>query len=235
MSAPLQRVDLYTLVHKGLRARLCNLLVAAGRLDHSSDAAVALLLADLRETLALLARHAGLEDRHVHTAMERRRPGTRHACAREHAVHRRDLEELLTLALRLEHLPALRRQVAATELYQVLARTVAHQLEHLALEESVNNRVLWDAFSDDELRAIEQAMAAELTPDEHSIFLRTLLPHVTPAERTRLLSGMRTGMPAEAFAGVLTLAARLLPGDDMRNLESALGIERRPADYVGLA
>lgn len=230
---PAPRADLYATIHKALRARLTGLLTAAGSLDHGDDAAVAALLAELRDTLTLCGRHLELEERHVHPALEARRPGaSRHAQA-EHAQHLQSLEELQTIAFRLEHLPALRRAPVALELYRALARHVAADLEHMALEESENNRALWETHSDDEIRAIEQALRAELTPAERTLSMAAMLPALNPAERAAMLGGMRADAPA-AFDQALAMARRTLSSADLRKLESALGIERTLAEYVGL-
>ena len=58
-------------------------------------------------------------------------------------------------------------------------------------EETAHNRELWDAYTDDELVALENAIKAHHTPDEMKFVLRWMLPAMSPAERGALVAGLR--------------------------------------------
>lgn len=232
--SPPPRADLFGNIHKALRARLTALVTAAGCLDHADDAEVGRLLVQLRETLHLCRRHLELEERHVYPALEARRPGSVRHARHEHQQHLQAQDELLALAQRLEFLPALRRAPVADALYRALTGYLAHDLEHMALEELEHNRVLWDTHSDAEIHAIEAALRADLTPAERLLSLGSMLPALTPAERATLLTSMRATAPADVFAQAMALADRLLSTRDRTKLDAALGIARRPVDFVGI-
>ncbi|MFZ5722529.1 MAG: hypothetical protein ACOY33_02595 [Pseudomonadota bacterium] len=229
------RIDPYTRIHKALRARLCATLVAAGRCDGSDPQDTGNLLADLRETLAMLQRHRELENRFLHPALEARRPGSTRTAAGDHARQEREIDELLAIAFRLEHLPQLRRAALATRLHHDFSRLVAGELEHMALEEREHNRLLWETHSDDELRALEQAIHADITPQEKGLSLRWMLPNLTAGERAGLVAGLQARQPAAQFADTLAGLLPLLDAGQRQQLAAALGLEFRPTDYVGMA
>jgi hypothetical protein len=188
------RFDLYTVIHKALRAQLCDTLVALGRMDASDDADVAAALAALRRVLVLGRHHLHQENQHIHPALEARARGAACASVREHTEHAEALERLEALALHVERGRGEVREAAALELYRELALHAAKDFAHMHAEETENNAVLWEHYSDAELAGIQRAILASIGPQLMNENLRALAPAVTPAERAALLSGMRGGV-----------------------------------------
>ena len=215
MSAP--RIDIYAFIHKGLRAFMTHTLVRAGRLDPHDAAEVAEVGDEVRALMDICAGHLEHENRFVHAAMEARRPGTTRAVADDHEDHERAIAELRALV---DRLPG--DDAAALALYRALGAFVAHNLEHMAHEESAHNAVLWATHTDAELLALQGRIHASLTPREMQVGLRWIVPHVNPAERAAMLRGMRGEAPPEVFADMLGLLRPLLGGRDWRKLNDAL-------------
>lgn len=231
---PTPRFDIYALIHKGIRAALVDALGHAGRLDWTEHDEVNRLVAASQDLALLCRAHVAHEEHFVHRAMEARRPGSaRQACA-DHRGHVADIDRLETLALELAHLPTLRREAAAKALYAHLAHFTADNLAHMAHEEREHNRVLWETHDDEELVALEAAIVASQTPEEARLALRWMLPNLAPAERHQMMAGMREGMPPEVFRDTLASTAGLLDARNALKLHDALGIARRPLDYVGM-
>lgn len=235
LPAPGTRVDIYALIHKGIRAALADALHAAGRLDWTDDEDVSDLVIRVQELAALCRGHLTHENDHVHAAMEARRPGSTRRVALEHEQHLRGIARLEELADLLARLPALRREPAARALYATLSAFTAENLEHMLVEESDHNRVLWETHSDEELIALEQAIVASLTPEENQRCLRWMLPFMTPAERAQLLAGMREQAPPAVFQDAMALVGPLLGPRELAKLHRALGIPRVVHDYIGVA
>jgi hypothetical protein len=63
-------------------------------------------------------------------------------------------------------------------------------------EETENNAVLWEHYSDAELAGIHRTILASVGPQLMNENLRALAPAVTPSERAALLSRLRAGQPA---------------------------------------
>ena len=70
------RMDMYTAIHKALRAMMCDALVALGRLDHEDDQEVVRTSAQLFELLELCGAHMLHENTFVHEPMQAQAPGS---------------------------------------------------------------------------------------------------------------------------------------------------------------
>src|SRR5262245_6427048 len=145
------RFDLYTHVHKALRALLFDAVSAVGRTDFARESELPATLAALRRTLRLARRHAEHEDRDIHPLLHRLAP---ELAADLEAGHERfegverELEGWLT---RIEGASPAERVSLGRRVHETLGGLVAEHLRHMALEESRANRVLWAHLSDAEL------------------------------------------------------------------------------------
>jgi Hemerythrin HHE cation binding domain len=213
------RHDIYAFIHKGLRALMAHALVRTGRLDVNDAAEVAEWSEEIQALLTICRHHLHNENTFVHAAIEARRPGTADAIAHDHQEHHATLAYLEGMLRVLPGDPA-----ALRRLYLALSVFVAENFEHMQREETQLNAVLWDNFSDGEIREIEQRIVASHWPEEMQLALRWMLPHLSPGERSAMLGGMRAQAPAEAFAGVLGLVRPLLGRRDWTKLSQALGL-----------
>lgn len=222
-SSELPREDLYTGIHKAMRAMVCDTMVAAGRMDSSDESEVAQTLAQVRLMIELSRHHLHHENQHVHPAMEARRRGASAASADEHTEHQRAFERLEALALRVERNAGQARETAALQLYREIALYAAHDLLHMHAEETANNALLWAHCSDQELKDIHHAILAAVGPRLMAEYLRWLAPSLSPSERAGMLSEMRAAMPSEVFSGVLELFRSVLGERDWHKVLRALG------------
>lgn len=235
MQTATPRHDIYALIHKGLRACMTHVLVSVGRLDWTDSDDVAAAMDDVNELMLFCRSHVEKESTYVHAAMEARRPGSAGTADGDHVHHLRDIDALTAQAFTIRMLPVLRREDAVRNLYRELARFVAENIEHMAMEESDHNRVLWDTHSDEEILAIEHAIVVSQTPQDAQRSLRWMLTAMQPTERAGFLGAIRQDAPAEVFHGVLQMLRTLLPERDLRKLHVALGLERQPQEFVGVA
>jgi len=222
------RHDLYARVHKGLRVFMGDTLAAVGRMDPADADDAAAALGQLRLLLELCQSHLEHENRFLHTAMEARRPGSAARTDEDHVGHEEAIDELTAEIGAVERATGAARTAAAHRLYLRLATFVAENLAHMHVEETANNAVLWACYTDDELLAIEHALVAAIPPQKMGAFLRWMLPSMSHAERVAMLSGMRQGAPAEAFAGVLGLTRAYVPARDWAKLAAALDVAAAP-------
>lgn len=217
MQAP--RHDIYAFIHKGLRAFMAHALLRAGRTDANDPADVAALRDELGALLDICADHLAHENAVIHTAIESRSPGSSARIADEHVEHQAAIGELRALLHLVPGNPA-----AAQTLYRRLAAFVAHNYEHMGVEETLHNEALWATHSDEEIRALEHRIVSSHSPEEMQLALRWMLPHMNPAERAAMLGGMRASAPREVFDGVLSLVRPLLGGNDWHKLSNALAL-----------
>jgi hypothetical protein len=226
------RHDLYAAVHKGLRSCMGETLAAVGRMDPADATDVAAALGQLRGLLELCSFHLEHENRFLHPALEARSPGASARTGEDHIGHEEAIDELTAEIGAVERAAAGARPAAAHRLYLRLARFVAENLEHMHVEETANNAVLWSCYTDAELLGIERALIGAIPPPKMAAFLRWMIPAMSHDQRVGMLAGMRQGAPAEVFAGVLALAQNRLPARDWEKLATALRLPAAAAERV---
>lgn len=216
------RYNIYTIIHKGLRAFMSDTLLKTGRMDVNDDAERAQTVEQVRALLAMSASHLRHEDEFLHSALERARPGSAARTAEEHHGHEAAIAALEVELARLEAASLQRRDVLARQLYLHLSAFVAENFEHMIVEERDNHAMLIEAYSDEEVLSIEHAIVASLSPEESFAGLRWMIPFINSDERAFLLGGMKRNAPPEAFQAVLGLARDMLTQRDYYKLERAL-------------
>jgi len=217
------RYDLYAHIHKGLRSFMMHTLEALGRTDVLDEFETRETLEMLRALLGLCRTHLEKENAFVHTALEARRPGACAKLALEHAHHERSIAALEDAARSLEQVAGEARAAAALGLYRALALFVAENFEHMHVEETDINALLWEAYDDAELVAVERSIVASIPPAEAMVVARWMLPALDAAERAAKLAVMQASAPREAFAGVLAMLKKNLSERDWYKLGAALG------------
>jgi hypothetical protein len=223
MQAKTDRADIYLAVHKGMRACMARTLVEVGRVDTDDAEDTTRVLQAVRHLVTLCRFHLKHEDAFVHAAMEARRPGAAAKTLAEHAEHVHAFDDLETSIQAVEASAGTERARAMRRLYALLAHFIGENLAHMHVEETHNNAILWDAYSDAELIALKDRLVAAIPPDINMAFLRWIAPSLSPAERAQLFVGARQGMPPAAFDAALTMVKPHLGARDWYKLQVALG------------
>ncbi|MBX3636129.1 MAG: hemerythrin domain-containing protein [Rubrivivax sp.] len=228
LPAPQGRVDLYAGVHKALRLAMARTLTSVGSTDPDDAADVATTAAQVGRLLDLCEKHLQVEEAFVHPALERAQPGSAARIAAEHVHHAEtiaDLRDLAGLAADSQGTP---RAAALGRLYRALALFVADNLQHMHVEETAHNTLLWAHYSDEQLLEIEHAILGSIPAPAMAEVLQLMFPALAAPERAALMSLMRPGMPPEAFLGVLEIARATLSPQDHAKLCRALGVAAAP-------
>ena len=213
-AAAAPRVDLYAGIHKALRALMADTLLALGRMDPDDGLDLAEATDRVLFLLGICASHLKHENDFIHTALEARAAGASERIAHEHAEHLAEIAELGAAVQALRAAPPAVRATKSLALYRQLALFVAHNFEHMHVEETAHNAVLWARYTDAELIDLHNALVASIPPDEMMYVLRWMVPFMNPAERTAMLSGVKQNAPAPAFQAILdTVRPHLSEGE----------------------
>jgi len=219
------RWNLYAGIHKALRACMSDTLVAVGRMDVEDELEFAQTCQRVLELMDFCRGHLQHENAGVHPAMEARAPSTSTAIAAEHLQHETDIAVIASGTTRLMGMPRSSRGAGSLALYHQISLFLAHNFEHMLIEEREHNAVLWAHYTDAELQGIEQALHALIAPHEMMADLRWMLPALAPAERAAMLRGLRQDAPAPVFQAVMDLARNHLDPAQWNKLERALALD----------
>ncbi len=222
------RLDAYTPIHKALRALMADTLLAVGRMDVDDELELAQTTQRVLELLEFCASHIRHENTFVHAALEARVPGGSERIAHEHQEHAQHfIERAATVASLRACSPALRPQLAL-RLYRELGLFIAENFQHMNVEETVHNSLLWAHYSDAELAQVHDALVASIPPQEMMFVVRWMVPFMNPAERTGMLADMQANAPAPAFAAVLDTVRPHLKDNEWAKLARSLGLAPVP-------
>jgi hypothetical protein len=217
------RHNIYTTIHKALRAFMADTLLKVGRMDVNDDGERGEAIVQLRGLLDLCESHLRHENTFVHPAIEKVFP---HATARtveDHRHHETAIAELQHQVARFEAAPPEKRGQWAWALYLSLSGFIAENFTHMIIEETENHAALIAAYTNAEVLGIEQALVASLKPEEKFMAMRWMIPHINASERAALLGAMQRHAPPPVFDAVFGLARESLSQRDFYKLERALG------------
>jgi hypothetical protein len=214
-----RRFDLYTFVHKGLRACMCDTLNAVGRMDTADADDVAAVAARVRALMEMCRAHLEKEERYVHPAMEARRPGSSSRTAADHVDHPAAFDRIEDELRAIEG-----GDRDANRLYRYLALFVADNFVHMHAEETDNNVALQAAYDDAELARIEHEIVASIPPGLRVQWMRWMVPAMAPAERAAMLARMKADIPAPAMAALVAAVRPHLAAGEWTKLSADLAL-----------
>lgn len=204
------RLDLFTAIHKAIRAMVYD---AGGRLqttDFSDGRAADETTAHLVSVLSLMREHHDTEEEFVFPEVSRFDKPLVDELQSQH----RTIETLLAIAgdavAAVEAADAAARPEAGDELNRRFNELVAYYLEHLAHEEVTILPTTWEHFSDAELGAIQGAIMTSLRPRLALDGLSWMFRGLNRQELVGMLAGAKAAMPAAALEGIKDLGAATL-------------------------
>jgi hypothetical protein len=225
--APVQtrapRADLYVFIHKALRQYMSHVVGRVGALDLDDADERAAVLADVQSLLDLLRAHLQHENDFIHTAIEARRPGAARHTADDHLLHVDAIGNLEDEARAVRDARPELRPALALRLYRHLAHFVGENLVHMQLEETQNNALLWELYTDDELMALHDRLVASIAPQEMALCARWFAAALSPQELALLCGGMQQKAPPPAFEALLGVMRPQLGEKRWAQLARALG------------
>jgi hypothetical protein len=232
-AAQAQRVDMYAGIHKAIRALMADTLLAMGRMDAEDDLELARTTERVLELLEFCASHLKHENEFVHAAIEARAPGASERIAHEHEEHGRHIAALARSVASLRACPMEPRPAGALGLYRELSLFIAENFQHMHVEETAHNAVLWARYTDAELVEIHNRLVASIPPQEMMLVARWMVPFMNPAERAGMLGDVRAHAPAPAFQAMLDTVRPHLTQDEWAKLARSLQLPVVPGLMVG--
>lgn len=215
----------YRFIHKGLRVLLAKAQQTAGALDPENAIERTNLVVEVERALSVCADHLAHENRFFHEPLRQRAPRATLAFDADHHEH---LVSIAHLRLLLQQVRDDQENVSAKAyaLYLEFSRFVGENLQHMAEEETVLTQALWQHFTDSEILGLEDALRAELSPEESIFYLGWMARGLNVPELYTLLDGARRGAPPEVFEHLMDTVSASMDSGRWARLAQLLG---RPA------
>jgi hypothetical protein len=195
MSPEKNRVDLYTVIHKGIRAMLFDLAASAARLDCERAPDVDLFVSRVERALGFLEEHAEKEDKNLLPVLQTIAPEVEATLAAEHHALDALQERVAAAAYALATAEPSGQSSAAAHLCRLINQLTSAHLGHMNREETEANQALWAAFDDLQLMAIQARIIGSITPVRLAEWMEFVIPALNPVER-RVMSAHRPPAPA---------------------------------------
>lgn len=206
-------VDLFTGIHKAIRAMLFDLAQTVQTVDVEDPARRAALRQDIETLFGFLQEHGDSEDQLIFPLAAQDEPQLAAALDAEHHSHITLAERILAETAALESAADAReRQAALAVLRRSVHDFTAGQLTHMNREEREMLPATQRVASDEQLRAVLGTILGGITIERHAAWMRWMLPSLTPQELDTLLRGLAAA-PVERLAMVARVAAEVLPPD----------------------
>jgi hypothetical protein len=188
----IERVDLFSMIHKGIRGALFELAAEAARLEVSSTEAIDRLAAKVERVLGYLDEHAAHEDDHTLVAVRELDPRLAEELSDEHRALELAQADVARAADALALLDLAGRAAAAARLVRAINHLIAMQLLHMNREETEVNRVLWAGLDDTTLAEIRTRLVSTIPAPRYAEWLELVRVATNPVERERA-GGARVG------------------------------------------
>jgi len=220
------RYNSFNQIHKGLRAQLYETALKIQQTDMSDAEAASPVLAQIEEVLFLFESHAHGEDHYFNEPLEKTNPEVATLFEKEH-------EEDHRLANVLSGLIASSREATTTEarfekarlLFYAFNEFIAFNLYHMNKEEIELNAVLWDRYSDSEIKAIEQRLVQNVPPPKMMQYAKWMIRGINNKELIHWLDEVRRFAPPPVFEMMISIAEKELSVARYAVIDEALKVE----------
>lgn len=216
------RMDLYSTVHKGIRARLFATAAAVARTDFDDGAETAAVVAEARALLGMLEEHSHHEDAVLMPELARLCPVLHAELQADHARVDGLHHDLHGILARLDGASGAERAALGRRLHERVGTLVAEHLHHMLREETEANRTLQANHDDAALAALHGRILSAIPPPRMAEWLGVIVPALSRPERLQLLGGLRAQVPPGVF-GDLTAPARRALGAEAWAATAAAG------------
>ena len=215
-------VDLYRDIHKGIRAELFDVTLAAGRVDASCRADRAAVAGHVLSVGQVLEMHAHHEDQHVEPALLEHAPSLADQISTDHHVLEARFNFVTELAQTAVDAAVTDQRRLMHLLYLELSGFTSAYLAHQLVEERVVMPAIERSIGPEGALGLHIAVVSSIPPDVMARSLAFMLPAMNIDNRTELLTGMKMSAPPQAFEAVMGLASSVLDPNDFTALAARL-------------
>jgi Hemerythrin HHE cation binding domain len=213
------RFNIFNQIHKALRAMLYDTSLTLQQTYFADADEAETAMEKVRQAVDIFDAHAGHEDHFVLPAIRQYEPSLVDAFELEHIKDHALSEKLRGLLTVYNH--AIKTEVMI-ETGQAITRAfidfMIFNLEHMANEETVLNKILWRYYSDEEIIAINQRIVAAIPQSELAVTSAWMMRGLSNTEISSWLKAVEKNAPQPVFTQLFSLAEKELPDNRFRKV-----------------
>jgi len=205
------RYNIFHQIHKGLRALLYETGIQVQHADFWNAEETDAVIERINEVVRLFDEHADKEDAHVFPAIEKYDPAIADAFEKEHVKDHLLGKQLTDAIAACQAAPIITEKAqAAWRMQRAFEKFMAFNLEHMAKEEEILNRILWRHYTDEELMDITRQIIAHVPADSMYLYNRWMMRGLNNAEIAKWLKTAEMNAPEPVFQSLFTTAEKEL-------------------------
>jgi len=219
----MERYNSFNIIHKGLRAALYQTALQLQQTDFTEDDQREDAINKVREIVMLFEGHAHKEDHFVLPMINEYEPSV---VATFNAEHEEDRRLALALNSAVEKLSASampqEKILAGRELTETFVGFMIFNLQHMAKEEDIINKILWRYYSDDEIKAVGAQISQNTPPWMQDFYFKWMLRGISNNEVTGWIQNIKKGQPPIVVQTILQKAQQELPKKRYQKIRQCL-------------
>ena len=217
----------YTPIHKGLRSKLFEVSVKAGRIDYADQAALNGFYDEFASLVASIRQHHTMEEKFYHPLLADSVPGGAEKLEEEHEVVEHLMNNLLAYLDRIKSKSAKfeKRRELGREFYLAFNRFIAFFLNHIDGEEEHYEPTLNNLCTVEELENAQASLLRSQKPEEGLQNLQMILAAANVDDLAELIAEARAALPPEMIQGGFQLAESILSAQDLAALKAKVGVK----------
>ncbi|MDF2188568.1 hypothetical protein [Paraflavitalea sp. CAU 1676] len=219
----MERYNVFTRVHKGLRAFLFETAMTVQQTDFSVTEEAEAVMGRIGEALYYFNQHSLYIERLLFPYIIDHNPGLI-------AIFRQQYQSNVVQAQRLRgvmnafgHAANQQEQVAAGHpILKAYTGFLITQLDSMAREDNLLNAVLWRYYTDEELMALEKEIVTKMSPRDLATLSKWVIRGMNNAEIIEWLRTIERCSVASVFISFFSSAEQELPEERWQKIQEAL-------------
>jgi hypothetical protein len=215
----INRTDIYSRIHKGLRKALFEFSEQAGKTNPGNGIEISELVNTGKRVIAFLELHADVEERFQLPLLKEKNPAFVVADQQDHQHLEIIIEELKSA---LNELPVSNNnEDGLYHFYLQLNDFIGKYLIHMHNEETITAKHFIDECNYEEISRVINAINAYTSTEQKELAMQYFMPAISLSERSDFLSELRGKNPA-VYDKILVQARQFLNQHDWTELVNTL-------------
>jgi hypothetical protein len=219
------RYNSFFRIHNGLRTVVFETAIQLQQSDLSDPQCNT--IEQVEDILSLFESHAHGEDHFFNEPLEEKDSRISNMFLKEHEEDHRlgqVLSDLINQWKNANDHQA--RSAVGRNLLYAFNEFIAFNLYHMNKEEIELNAVLWAHYSDEEIKATEQALVQQVPPDKMMRYAKWMIRGNNDEELYHWLKEVQLFAPQEVFNGLFKIAQEELPAERFHQLQLKLETQK---------
>jgi Hemerythrin HHE cation binding domain len=219
----MKRYNIFHEVHKGLRTLLYETAIQIQQTDFINKEEAELVMEEIKNGLELFDKHAHSEDRFVFAAIQPYEPAVVDAFEQEHVKDHALGECLATLVDTFSNAVSDDEKLRnGNLLYQAFIEFMIFNLQHMAKEEDIINKILWRHYTDEALKGITGNIIANIAPLQMAQFTKWMMKGLSNYEIAGWLKEVKNTAPDFVFQSLMQCAMQELNAQRLQLVQEAI-------------